>query len=446
MKTLTTICCALAACSDPDVVPASGAGTTVSNGVVNIDATKIPTLAACNSGEVVARNNGSTTGWECLPQLSLQVGKAAQAASADGATHAASADAATNAQKLNGRSADYYEPAADAATKVTSVAVSGTTPLTATGTTQVVLSLPPASNEQSGYLVAADYAKFSGKQDALATPAAPLALNAGVLSIGPATGGSSGSGALLNSDWTRFNAKQDALTPVSPITIDSGNISIAPATGGSSGSGALLNSDWTKFNAKAEKTGELGYIQNIAGGAPQSGASFRIDGSGQLGGNLAVGGNLTVANPPSGPANLNPIRGADFAFAPPANVPYWSGSPTSNGSPATGGPWTNTTQSIALPAAGTYLVIYQAGTWQNNASRPDQQYVRLAWSSGNSRLTLLSGVDGVPYQASGTVSIIAPVTVAGPDTVTVQAASYGGYVSSGGMSLYNASLMYIRIG
>ncbi len=104
MKKLA-LCCLLAACSDPDVVPGSGQGTSVSNGVVSIDATKVPTLAACNSGEVVARNNGSTTGWECLPQLSLQVGKAAQATSADNATHAAATD---NATKLGGHSADYF--------------------------------------------------------------------------------------------------------------------------------------------------------------------------------------------------------------------------------------------------------------------------------------------------------------------------------------------------
>jgi hypothetical protein len=153
---------------------------------------------------------------------------------------------------------------------------------------------------------------------------------------------------------------------------------------------------------------------------------------------LHVNGSVYIEQAPFGEGNKNPIRGADFATA---TLPGYSGKPGGSGN--YDGPWTNTGQSISLPAAGIYWVIYNAQGFRQQGSRGEQSLVQLSTTTGGkSGIRHLSGVYNDTTQSSGSVTIIHVFTVSAPDTVNVQAADGFG----GEMSLSTATLTYIRIG
>ncbi len=148
---------------------------------------------------------------------------------------------------------------------------------------------------------------------------------------------------------------------------------------------------------------------------------------------LGVNGSVEVENPPAGgPGNKNPIRGADFAFASPAE---YSGAP--------GNIWTATGHSVPLPEAGTYLVFYNARCIRSLGTRGDSSRIRLRTATGGEGgARALPGIESSTDPTRGAVTLIHMFSVTGPDTVEVQAQDgYGGLIV-----LREPSMVCVRIG
>lgn len=125
---------------------------------------------------------------------------------------------------------------------------------------------------------------------------APLQSTGGqspTLSIAQASATSSGF--LSQTDWNTFNNKLTAVTTRSTDPFVGSGTALSPlgmTQAGSSSSGWLSAADWNAFNNKAPGSGSNSYIQNQT--AADQAASFRISGTGQVGGSLTVGSSVTA--------------------------------------------------------------------------------------------------------------------------------------------------------
>jgi predicted nucleic acid-binding Zn-ribbon protein len=123
-----------------------------------------------------------------------------------------------------------------------------------------IISLSSASSSTNGALLSSDWTTFNNKQNAL-NFSLPLSnsnnnlsllyspiftLASGVLSMFPAS--SSQNGYLTSSDWSTFNNKQNSLTFSGPLANNNNTVSITQAN--STTNGFLSSSDWNTFNNK----------------------------------------------------------------------------------------------------------------------------------------------------------------------------------------------------
>ena len=107
--------------------------------------------------------------------------------------------------------------------------VSGTAPVTVTGTTTPVISMAKATGSTDGYLAAADFAAFSAKGSGTVTSVAALNLGAAgndlsssvatgtstpVITLNVPTASASNRGVLSSADWTTFNGKAPLASPI----------------------------------------------------------------------------------------------------------------------------------------------------------------------------------------------------------------------------------------
>ena len=125
-----------------------------------------------------------------------------------------------------------------------------------TGTVTPKISIAQSTSTTNGYLSATDWSKFNAKQNAT-TANAPISLSVGaspVISISQSS--STTNGYLSSTDWSTFNGKQNATTVSSPLSITVGAspvISITKAT--STTNGYLSSTDWATFNGKLNAGG-----------------------------------------------------------------------------------------------------------------------------------------------------------------------------------------------
>ena len=166
-------------------------------------------------------------------------------------------------------------PAAQLPSGGTVTQVTGTSPIAVSNpTTNPNVSMPQAGMAQDGYLSSTDWSAFNGKQNALtfgsiSSPTSGVSVSGGAAStVGPnvtvsvATASGSQNGLLSSSDWSVFNAKQNALTignitGAAPLSVSGGvgaiigagvSLSLPQASG--SQDGYLSSVDWSTFNAK----------------------------------------------------------------------------------------------------------------------------------------------------------------------------------------------------
>ena len=208
-------------------------------------------------------------------------------------------------------------------------AISATSPVAYSNVTGII-SMAAATALVDGYLTAADWSTFNGKQDPITTGNITETVSS-ILSITGGTGAIIGSGVtiqvavanttqagyLTSTDWNTFNNKQSALTfgtissPNSAITVTNGNnatvgpnttIDITNASG--STNGLLTSTDWNTFNNK-------GSVSSVALSMP---GIFTVSGSpvtttGTLTATLAnQNANVVFAGPSSGGAAAPTFR------------------------------------------------------------------------------------------------------------------------------------------
>ena len=160
----------------------------------------------------------------------------------------------------------------------TITSVTATTPLASSGGTTPNLTIQQSSASQAGYLSAADWSTFNGKQPAgtyvnSVTGTSPVVSSGGVnpaISMAAAT--ASVNGYLTSADWSTFNNKQPAGAYLTSVTSDApltgagtaaSHLSIPAAT--TSVSGYLTSTDWNTFNGK-QPAGT--YVTSVTGTAP----------------------------------------------------------------------------------------------------------------------------------------------------------------------------------
>ena len=158
----------------------------------------------------------------------------------------------------------------------TITSVTATTPLASSGGTTPNLTIQQSSASQAGYLSAADWSTFNGKQPAgtyvnSVTGTSPVVSSGGVnpaISMAAAT--ASVNGYLTSADWSTFNNKQPAGAYLTSVTSDApltgagtaaSHLSIPAAT--TSVSGYLTSTDWNTFNNKGSGT-----VTSVTGTAP----------------------------------------------------------------------------------------------------------------------------------------------------------------------------------
>ena len=158
----------------------------------------------------------------------------------------------------------------------TITSVTATTPLASSGGTTPNLTIQQSSASQAGYLSAADWSTFNGKQPAgtyvnSVTGTSPVVSSGGVnpaISMPAAT--TSVNGYLTSTDWNTFNNKQPAGAYLTAVTSDApltgagtsaSHLSMPAAT--TSVSGYLTSTDWNTFNNKGSGT-----VTSVTGTAP----------------------------------------------------------------------------------------------------------------------------------------------------------------------------------
>ena len=158
----------------------------------------------------------------------------------------------------------------------TITSVTATTPLASSGGTTPNLTIQQSSASQAGYLSAADWSTFNGKQPAgtyvnSVNGTSPVVSSGGVnpaISMAAAT--ASVNGYLTSADWSTFNNKQPAGAYLTSVTSDApltgagtaaSHLSIPAAT--TSVSGYLTSTDWNTFNNKGSGT-----VTSVTGTAP----------------------------------------------------------------------------------------------------------------------------------------------------------------------------------
>jgi len=145
----------------------------------------------------------------------------------------------------------------------TVTSVTATTPLASSGGTTPNLTIQQSSASQAGYLSAADWSTFNGKQPAgtyvtSVTGTAPVVSSGGTTpAISMAAATTSTNGYLTSTDWNTFNNKQPAGSYLTAVTADAplsgsgtagSHLVISQAT--TSTNGYLSSTDWNTFNGK----------------------------------------------------------------------------------------------------------------------------------------------------------------------------------------------------
>jgi hypothetical protein len=155
---------------------------------------------------------------------------------------------------------------------LTTVTVSS--PLSGTGVVGSPLAIPAATSGTNGYLTAADWITFNSKgAGAINTLTLSSPLTGGTLTtsgtIGIQTATSTQSGAISSTDWGTFNGRSqiNTLTLTSPLTggtlTSSGTIGLGLAT--STTSGYLSSTDWGTFNGKLSGNQTITLSSDVTG-------------------------------------------------------------------------------------------------------------------------------------------------------------------------------------
>ncbi|MBI3183442.1 MAG: hypothetical protein HYZ28_14995 [Myxococcales bacterium] len=186
--------------------------------------------------------------------------------------------------------------------------VATSSPITGNGSGSSPISIPQAGSASSGYLTAADWSTFNNKLTTVVSnaPLAGTGTAGSPLSLPRSSG--TADGYLASADWTTFNNKVSSVSAGTGATV--GGTATNPTVGvlyGTTAGTAAQGNDPRLSDARAPLGGSNNYVQNLTASAQS--ASYRISGSGQIDGSLAVTSTTSYSNALT-PAVLT-IGGAD---------------------------------------------------------------------------------------------------------------------------------------
>ena len=244
-----------------------------------------------------------------------------------------------------------------------------------------------ASAIKKGFLTAADWSTFNGKQNTLIfgnlseSVSSVLTISGGTgsiigsgVSIQVAQASGSTNGYLTSTDWNSFNSKVTSVSGSSPIASTGGatpTISIPKAT--STVSGYLSSTDWNTFNNKQNTITQGNLSETVSNVLTISGGTNAVIGSGTTiqmtqsssitDGYLSSTDWNTFNNKQN--ALTNPVTGTGTS----GQVTYWNGTTTQTGSSNL--VWDSTNNRLGINNGTPSYALDVSGTVKSNTVRVD---------------------------------------------------------------------------